>query len=70
MDGLETPEFEIDKDHDYIMPEGVNRTWITIGNISVHLVRTDEGVVCDMYPLGREMNHPITSTYAFFTEGE
>jgi hypothetical protein len=45
------------------------RLWITVENLSVHIVQIDEGVVVDIYSLDHEDENPITSTYAFFNEG-
>lgn len=56
------------KDDDYVLVEG--RAWFTIGNISVRLTRTDEGVVCDMYPLNNETSDSVASCYAFHSEME
>lgn len=42
--------------------------WITAGNASVYLKRTDEGLVVDVYPLNREMEESVASTYAFDSE--
>lgn len=46
------------------------RLWITVDNLSVHVVQTDEGVIVDIYPLDHEDDEPIASTYAFFSDGE
>ena len=53
---------------DYVLTEG--SAWIQCGNIAVYLHATDEGVICDMYPNGREMNDPLAACYAFFDEAE
>ncbi len=45
------------------------RLWITVENLSVHIVQTDEGVVVDIYPLNHEDEEPVATTYAFFNEG-
>jgi len=46
-------------------------TWITVDNLHVHLIRTDEGVVVDVFKGKLEpYDDPITSTYAYFNEGE
>jgi hypothetical protein len=47
-----------------------DNAWITVGNISVHIVRTDEGVVVDLYPKAAEMSEAMMSTYLFFAEAE
>jgi hypothetical protein len=45
-----------------------DHVWVTVGNISVYIKRTDEGVVVDLFKLGHEDQDCITSTYAFFNE--
>lgn len=39
-------------------------------NISVWVHRSDEGVVVDLWPHQGEMDEPLASTYAFFSEAE
>lgn len=57
--------------NDYtLVPALSNSCWITVGNLSVQVARTDEGVVVDVYPLNREDEDVIASTYGFFAEGE
>lgn len=55
---------------DYILRKAHKSVWITVGNISVHVVRTDEGVSVDLYPVGEEMEDPICGTWALFAEAE
>ena len=53
---------------DYDLEHGA---WFTMGNISVWLRKTDEGVVCDMYALDHEADDPsLAMTYAFFAEAQ
>ena len=54
-------------DGDYEVDTSV---WLTVGNISVRVYKTDEGVVCDMWPLNSEDGEPLATTYAFFHEAE
>ena len=44
--------------------------WATVGNISVRIVRSDEGVICDMYTKGVEDldDSHLSGCYAFFSE--
>jgi len=44
--------------------------WVTVGNISVRIVRSDEGAICDMYTEGVEDldDAHLSSCYAFFSE--
>ena len=55
---------------DYILKDGHRGCWITVGNLSTHLVKTDEGLVVDVYPKGDEgFSDPLASTWAFDGEG-
>ncbi len=47
--------------------EGV---WIRVNNLDVHLRRTDEGVVVDLYPGDQPDTESLASTYAHFSEAE
>jgi hypothetical protein len=61
-------EIKLKGDVDYILTG--HSAWITVKNISVHLIKTEEGVVVDLYPLGREMDDCLSSTYAFDQEAQ
>lgn len=63
---LENPNEE----NDYVL-EG-KAAWITVGNISVYIHKTDEGVVADMYAKHcEEMDDALlATTYAFFAEAK
>jgi hypothetical protein len=63
-------EFHLQEDRDYIMSVGCDSVWITVGNISVHVRKQDEGVTIDLYPLGKESSNYFTSTYMTFQEAE
>ncbi len=58
------------KEEDYELPEDQTSVWITVNAISVRAFRTDEGVGVDLYPVGRESEDAIASTYALNDEGE
>jgi hypothetical protein len=67
----ERGNLEYETDVDYKLKDGYEYVWITVGNISVYMKRTDEGVVVDLYPLHNECaDPPLGSTYAFFSEAE
>jgi len=54
---------------DYVLKEGFEGVWVTVGSISVHVVRTDEGVVVALYPEGDEADvEAIASTWATFAD--
>lgn len=39
--------------------------WLTVDDFSVHIIRTGEGIVLDVYAKGCEMDDTLASTYAF-----
>jgi hypothetical protein len=45
------------------------RCFIDIGPISVHVVRTDEGVVVDLWGNGDDES-PLVSAYAYYAEAQ
>ena len=58
---------------DYTMlgePGCGNAVWITVGTISVHLKKGEEGVSVTLYPLGHEAEDSITETWATYEEGK
>ncbi len=55
---------------DYVLDENATSCWITVGNISVYIVRSDMGVAVDLFPLHREGGNALGSTWALNTEGE
>ena len=62
---LEHEDFEIS-----LEPDSERSIWITVGNISVYVRRTEEGAVVDMYTNGDECNDEahLAGCYAFFNE--
>jgi len=44
--------------------------WIAVGQLSVHIIKTDEGVVVDVYGLHHEADDAIASTQATFDEAD
>ncbi len=55
-------------ENDYTLREGYISCWITVDNLSVYIVRTDEGVVVDIFPRWREEDESLASCYAFNAE--
>lgn len=53
-------------DGDYTLKDG--SAWFTVGKASVKVQKTDEGVVADIYPLGKEDGEALASAYVFDTE--
>jgi hypothetical protein len=65
------PQLTLPSDCDeIILPETQQDLWVTVNNIDVHIVRTDEGVVVDMWPLGQEGGTSMATTYAFFQDAD
>lgn len=44
--------------------------WLTVKGFSVRVLSTAEGVLVDIWPLGKEDAESVASTYAFDTEIE
>ena len=51
---------------DYVLKDGAG--WFSVNGLSVRIKATDEGVVVDIYPEGKEDEDSIASTYAFSNE--
>lgn len=56
------------QDGDFVLESG--SMWVTVGNLSVYIVKTDEGVAVDVYPHHDEMNMSLGGTWVLFQEGE
>lgn len=65
-----SPSIEVDGETDLILHAG--SIWITVGNISVYVKKTDEGVVVDMYPKGHEASDGLLlgAIWVTFEEAE
>lgn len=60
------PSLVHEGDNDYLMPEGMNSCWITVGQFSVYLVRHPDGSAESLvYPRGKEDDVAVASAYAF-----
>ena len=55
---------------DYIMEDGTDTVWITVNNVSVHVVRKEDGVSVKLYPLKQEMNDCIGETFLTWEEAK
>lgn len=53
-------------DDDYILVE--DQCWVEVKGFAIKIMKTDEGVVVDVWPTGKEIDSPIASTYAFDSE--
>jgi hypothetical protein len=55
--------------HEYTLNKDAGSCWITIGNISVHLKRHDEGVSVDLFGRGAK-DENIAGTWALYQDVE
>lgn len=47
-------------DTDFVLADGQSSVWITVDDVSVHILRTDEGGVrVSLYPVDEEMEEPL-----------
>lgn len=53
---------------DFELKPDSRNCWITVDNVSIRIGRTDEGVVVDLYPVGREDEDAVASTWALNNE--
>jgi hypothetical protein len=60
----------LDEETDAEVAEKADGTWIGVKNFSVHIIKTDEGVVVDIYARGYEDCDTLGSTYVFDTEAD
>ena len=56
--------------NEYVLRSGEQSVWITVNDFSVYVHRTDEGIIVDIFPLGREVEGSIAAAYAFDSEVE
>ena len=54
------------EDAGYELAEGA--AWFAVKDFSIRIHSTDEGVIVDVYPKGRECEDLIAATYAFDSE--
>ena len=57
------------ENNDYVLRG--NSAWIDVENLTVYLVKTDEGISIDVFPKRNgetEIDDPIVSTWALFNE--
>jgi hypothetical protein len=52
------------EDTDYILKAGARSVWITVGDISVYVLKTPDGVEVAMYPHHNENADPIAVAWA------
>jgi hypothetical protein len=50
--------------NDYVLPKGSGSVWIEVGNLSVWILPTHEGVTLQLYHKGHEADKPIDSAFA------
>ena len=55
-------------DGDYTLVDG--SAWFTVNKFSVRIHSTDEGIITDIFAVGKENENVIASTYAFDHECE
>tara|TARA_R100001086_G_C11676326_1_gene214376 strand:+ start:304 stop:501 length:198 start_codon:yes stop_codon:yes gene_type:complete len=59
-----------EEETDYILEDDSNNLWITVNNVSINIVRREEGVSVMLYPLKQEMNDCIAETWVTWGEVE
>lgn len=49
---------------DFELPEGEDSCWVMAGPWSVYIRKTDDGLVVEVYPCGREMDEAVAGCVA------
>lgn len=63
------PKIVSDNAGDYVANLAKNESlWLSVGNASLYIKQTDEGLVVDIYAAGHEDAEPLASTYVFEQE--
>lgn len=63
------PKIVADNAGDYVANLAKNDSlWLSVGNASLYIKQTDEGLVVDIYAAGHEDAEPLASTYVFEQE--
>jgi len=65
---MENQALEAESEVDYRLNNDYSSFWVTIENISIHVFKTDEGVVADLYPAGYENDEAAAGTWLTFAE--
>lgn len=59
---------DVDLDGDYTLNENANSVWITVGDISVHVLRHDDRVAVALYSRQHEDEDALAETHLCFCE--
>lgn len=65
---VEPPRLVPDGIGDFALPPDVGSAWVRLGNVSVYLRQTHEGVIVETYPFGKEDDGPIGQIQHFFED--
>ena len=61
---------ELHEESDAQLAELADSTWVGVKEFAIHIIKTDEGVVVDVYAKGHEDCNTLVSTYAFDSEAK
>lgn len=67
---FDDPYIMLDGNTDCEMTPEARSVWIGVKDFSIYIVRTDEGVVVDIFARGREGDECLASAYAFDQEAK
>ena len=65
----EIPYLQQESASEYTLLPAAPSVWLTVDNLSVYVVRNDEGVSVDIFPKGDEDGGSIAGTWATYDEG-
>lgn len=60
----------LDGESDAALGPNADSAWVAVKEFAIHIVKTDEGVLVDVYAKGYEDCDTLVSTYAFDSEAK
>lgn len=60
----------LDGESDAALAPNADSTWVEVKEFAIHIIKTDEGVVVDVYAKGYEDCDTLGSTYVFDSEAK
>jgi len=60
----------LNEESDAVLAPNADSTWVGVKEFAIRIIKTDEGVVVDVYAKGYEDCTTLVSTYAFDSEAK
>lgn len=60
----------LDGESDAVLAPNADSTWVEVKEFAIHIIKTDEGVVVNVYVRGCEDLYPLACTHALDEEAK